>query len=36
MDALGWLAKTNEFVTDYLCQKMITSFRETEVPLSNM
>ena len=36
MDALGWLARTSEFVTEYLCQKMLTSFRESEVPLRNM
>lgn len=36
MDAMGWLARTNEFVPEPLAQKMLQTFRETEVPLRDM
>jgi hypothetical protein len=36
MDALAWLSRTNEFVSESLAVKMIQTFRETEVPLRDM
>jgi len=36
MDALAWLSRTSEFVSESLPSKMIQTFRETEVPLRDM
>ena len=36
MDALGWLSRHCEFVSESLALKMIQTFRETEVPLRDM
>ena len=36
MDALAWLSRTSEFVSESLAVKMIQTFRETEVPLRDM
>lgn len=36
MDALAWLARHSEFVSEGLALKMVQVFRETEVPLRDM
>ena len=32
MDALAWLARSYSFVSDEMCQQMVSAFRRTEVP----
>jgi len=36
MDALGWLARSAELVAEELCQKMLTAYRDSEMPLTDV